>query len=91
MREEQDEIRKRLDALETKIDLLLQLARNDGNKHPPLSMEQAATYLHLSVSRIYCLISEGQLHPLQRKKYGRILFRPSDLNEYLTQQKNKAA
>lgn len=81
MREEQDEIRKRLDVLETKIDLLLQLARNDGNKHPPLSMEQAATYLHLSVSRTYCLISEGQLHPLQRKKYGRILFRPSQINQ----------
>ena len=86
MREEQDEIHKRLKALESKIDLLLKLA----GSNTPLSVGQAASYLHLSVSRIYCLIGEGQLQPLQRKKYGRILFRPSDLYEYI-QQKNKAA
>lgn len=89
MREEQDEIHNRLNALESKIDSLLKLARDDGS-NTPMSVEQAANYLHLSVSRIYCLIGGGHLQPLQRKKYGRILFRQSDLHEYL-QGKNKTA
>ncbi|WP_186452282.1 helix-turn-helix domain-containing protein [Chitinophaga polysaccharea] len=49
-----------------------------------LSAKETAAYLHLSVARIYCLVCEGRLKPLQRKKRGRILFSQSLLDDYLS-------
>ncbi|WP_142683024.1 helix-turn-helix domain-containing protein [Chitinophaga polysaccharea] len=91
MHEELEDIRQRLYEVDRKIELLLQLARNDAiDRQPPLSATQAAAYLHLSLSRVYCLIAEGRLQPLQRKKYGRILFSLQHLRQYLSQQDNQS-
>lgn len=53
------------------------------NTGPPLSIQQAAEYLHLSQSRIYDLVYRGRLKPLQHRKHGRILFTKETLNQYL--------
>ena len=50
---------------------------------PPLSIQQAAEYLHLSKSRVYDLVYRGRLKPLQHQKHGRILFTKETLNQYL--------
>ena len=54
-----------------------------GSAGLPLSIRQAAEYLHLSQSRIYDLVYRGQLKPLQHRKHGRILFTKETLNQYL--------
>lgn len=77
----------RLELIEQKLDKLQQV---DKPLQPYLAEEEllsvkdTAAYLHLSVARIYCLVCEGKLSPLQRKKHGRILFSRSQLNDYLS-------
>jgi len=88
MQEELKTICQQLKMINDKMDLLIQANENrtEGN-NKTLNAEQAAEYLHLSLSRIYCLVCDGKLKPLQRKKYGRILFTKEGLNEYLQENK----
>ena len=65
------ELRKRLDNV------------NHQSRDNPLSIKQAAEYLKLSVSRLYYLVSSGELIPQQRNKKGRILFSIEELKSYL--------
>lgn len=81
------EILTRLEQIEQKLD---KLQRTQEPLQPYLAADQllsakeTAAYLHLSVARIYCLVCEGKLAPLQRKRRGRILFSQSQLNDYLS-------
>ena len=72
-----------------KIELLLAqvLMRKDGKKDDDklLSIKEAAGYLHLSVSRMYSLIYEGKLKPIQRRKNSKILFSTLELDSYLAE------
>ena len=72
-----------------KIELLLAqvLMRKDGKKDDDklLSIKEAAGYLHLSVSRMYSLIYEGKLKPIQRMKNSKILFSTQELDSYLAE------
>ncbi len=72
-----------------KIELLLAqvLMRKDGKKDDDklLSIKEAAAYLHLSVSRMYSLIYEGKLKPIQRMKNSKILFSTQELDNYLAE------
>lgn len=72
-----------------KIELLLAqvLMRKDGKKDDDklLSIKEAAGYLHLSVSRMYSLIYEGKLKPIQRRKNSKILFSTLELDSYLSE------
>ena len=72
-----------------KIELLLAqvLLRKDGKKDDDklLSIKEAAAYLHLSVSRMYRLIYEGKLKPIQRRKNSKILFSTQELDNYLAE------
>ena len=54
-----------------------------SDNSPPLSIQQAADYLHLSTSRVYDLVYADELKPLQHRKHGRILFSKHQLNQYL--------
>lgn len=90
MNEKLNKILRQLALINEKLDSLshLSVERNivkTDNK--PLSAKEAASYLHLSLSRIYCLITEGKLKPLQKKKYARLLFTIDQLNEYLSETK----
>ena len=72
-----------------KIELLLAqvLMRKDGKKDDDklLSIKEAASYLHLSVSRMYSLIYEGKLKPIQRRKNSKIIFSTQELDSYLAE------
>jgi len=78
-----------LQEIHQKLDLLLNEVRKmqgqkatvtDGSR---FTIEQAAKKLNLSTSRVYALIYEGKLKPLQREKYSRIQFNQEILNQYL--------
>lgn len=78
-----------LHQIHQKLDLLLNEIRKlqgqkaivtDGNL---FTIEQAAQKLNLSTSRVYALIYDGKLKPLQREKYSRIQFNQEILNQYL--------
>ena len=78
-----------LQLLHQKLDLLLQEVRelkkqNSSQKEEQLfSISEAATKLKLSTSRVYALIYEGKLVPVQRAKYSRIQFNTQSINQYL--------
>ena len=78
-----------LNTLNQKLDLLLEEVRelkklNAFQKdESPFSLSEAAQKLKLSTSRVYALIYEGKLVPLQREKYSRIQFSLQSLNQYL--------
>lgn len=55
------------------------------NNERPLSMKQAADFLHLSISRMYGLIYEKKLTPLQRMGRSKILFSMQELNRFLNE------
>lgn len=79
-----EEVTARLERIEQ---LLLQmLKQNDCKKSHDglLSIQQAANYLHLSVSRMYSLIYTRKLKPIQQKKNSKILFQLNELDSYLT-------
>jgi len=85
MQNQLTELTERLEKIEQ---LLVQvLMRKDGKKDDDklLSMKQAAGYLHLSVSRMYSLIYEGKLKPIQRRKNSKILFSTQELDSYLAE------
>ena len=72
-----------------KLDLLLIEVGKLGTQHSLKSSEEtftikeAAKKLNLSVARVYALIYDGKLQPLQREKYSRIQFTQKILNQYL--------
>jgi len=76
-------IHEKLDTLITKLDKQSRLSSLEINSSPPLSLQEAATYLHLSVSRVYSLVYAGRLQTLQHTKRGRHLFSKEHLNQYL--------
>jgi len=79
-----DELQK----INVKLDLLLSEVRKLQNANAPphsdetFTIDQAAKKLNLSTSRVYALIYEGKLIPLQREKYSRIQFNQTILNQY---------
>ena len=76
-------IEQKLDVLAEELRTLKTALVSLGNNSPPLSLREAAAYLHLSKSRIYDLVYIGKLTPLQHRKGGRILFSRESLNQYL--------
>jgi hypothetical protein len=78
-----------IQALHGKLDLLLREVQGlkKQNFHfdpePLFSLSEAAEKLKLSPSRVYALIYEGKLIPVQREKYSRIQFSTQSLNQYL--------
>jgi hypothetical protein len=78
-----------LQRINHKLDLILNEVRKLQNSNSPPNSEEtfaiheAAKKLNLSKSRVYALIYEGKLIPLQREKYSRIQFNQTILNEYL--------
>lgn len=84
MNEELKLIQQKLDSLITKLDKIQsRLSSQEINSSPPLSLQEAASYLHLSVSRVYSLVYAGKLQTLQHTKRGRHLFSKEHLNQYL--------
>jgi hypothetical protein len=76
----------RLGRIENLLEQLIMQTRekdvgNDISR--PLSMKQAADYLHLSVSRMYSLIYRKKLTPIQRKRSSKLLFSICELDSYL--------
>lgn len=78
-----------INSLHQKLDMLLEEVRElkklnvSQNEEPRFSISEAARKLKLSSSRVYALIYEGKLVPLQREKYSRIQFSLQSLNQYL--------
>jgi excisionase family DNA binding protein len=70
-----------------KLDLLIvevkKLQRQIPAGETRFGIQEAAKRLNLSVSRVYTLIYEGKLKPLQRSKYSRIQFNQEILNKYI--------
>lgn len=85
-----------LKTLHQKLDLLLFEVREIKaqnallNTETLFSISEAAKKLKLSTSRVYALIYEGKLHPVQREKYSRIQFNTQSLNQYLYENKQDA-
>ena len=84
MNEEIRELTRRIEKIECLLEQLTKnkypIERDDGK---PISMKQAAYFLHLSISRIYGLIYEGKLTPIQRKRKNKILFSKDELKRFL--------
>lgn len=76
-------IEQKLDVLAEELRIIKTALLSLGNSSPPLSLREAAAYLHLSQSRVYDLVYIGKLKPLQHRKGGRILFSRESLNQYL--------
>ncbi len=78
-----------LQTLHHKLDLLVkevqELKKQSAsfNNETLFSISEAAKKLKLSTSRVYALIYEGKLHPVQREKYSRLQFNTQSLNQYL--------
>jgi excisionase family DNA binding protein len=89
MKETVTALSSRIDAIEQTLQQLITLFERDVGEtvvtqpKAPLSLKQAAAYLHLSPSHLYSLIYSGAIQPLQRTKGSRILFNQSTLNNYL--------
>ena len=83
-----------LKTLQQKLDLLLQEVREikAQNASPDtetlFSISEAAKKLKLSISRVYALIYERKLHPVQREKYSRIQFNTQSIDQYLYENKS---
>ena len=80
-------IHKKLDSLAAELVIIKASLKGLINHTPPLSLREAAAYLHLSESRVYDLVYTGQLKPLQHRKGGRLLFSQELLNKYLYENK----
>lgn len=83
MNEELKLIHQKLDTLIAQLDKIQSRSYTLEINSPPLSLQEAATYLHLSVSRVYSLVNAGKLQTLQHTKRGRHLFSKEHLNQYL--------
>ena len=82
-------MKNEIEKINQKLDLILNEVRKLLKANaPPLieetfTIDEAAKKLNLSKSRVYALIYEGKLIPLQREKYSRIQFNQEILNQYL--------
>ena len=85
METEIQHIHRKLDLLITEVKKLQKQAPA-GEKS--FGIQEAARRLHLSTSRVYALIYEGKLKPLQREKYSRIQFTDEILNQYTYEKQN---
>ena len=86
MHEELKGLTEKLDNIEKLLmQLLTQRQETDvGNDNNSLlSLKQTGEFLHLSVSRIYSLIYQKKLMPVQRTGRSKILFSKEELNRYL--------
>jgi excisionase family DNA binding protein len=87
MQDELQLIHEKLDLITKELTAIRASMQIVSNGSPPLTIEQAAAYLHLSVSRVYDLVYAGKLQPLQHRKHGRLLFSNQHLNQYLYEKK----
>ena len=82
-------MKTQLQEIHQKLDLLLNEVRSLGAQNTTgiddslFTIGQAAQKLNLSISRVYALIYEGKLKPLQRTKYSHIQFDLNTINQYL--------
>jgi excisionase family DNA binding protein len=83
MNEELKLIHQKLDTLIAKLDKIQSRSSTLEINSGPFSLQEAAAYLHLSVSRVYSLVHAGRLQTLQHTKRGRHLFSKEHLNQYL--------
>jgi hypothetical protein len=88
----ENSMEEQLMRMEEKLDMLIREVeglkmRQHSNCHlprdKPLPIKQAANYLHLSVSRIYSLVYQKKLNPIQRKRNSKLLFSIGELDSYL--------
>ncbi len=79
------EVISRLDRIEWLLGQLTGETGKSASRNRPLTMTQAAAYLQLSQSRIYSLIYEKQLKPIQRQKGSKIFFTTQELDNYQKQ------
>lgn len=93
MKQELQQLSEQIMHLEYLLEkLICQIGEKDagGATDKPLSLKQAAAFLHLSVSRVYSLIYEQKLAPIQRTTRSKILFSRQELNRFLNEkQSNK--
>ena len=82
MKEELQKINQKLDLLLIEVSKVRSL-HSISNKEEIFTIKEAAKKINLSVARVYALIYEGKLQPLQREKYSRVLFTQETLNQYL--------
>ena len=82
MKQELQDINQKLDLLLIEIRKLRSL-HSFSNNEETFTIKGAAKKLNLSVARVYALIYEGKLKPLQREKYSRIQFTQEILNQYI--------
>lgn len=83
MEQQLESVLQRLD----RIELLLAKLRDPPNNSKSFTLKEAAAYLRLSVSRMYGLIYDGSLKPMQRQRNSKILFTIEELDRYLSQDK----
>ncbi len=86
MKQELQQLSKRIMCMEQLLEKLIHhFGEKDigMGKEKPLSLKQAADFLHLSVSRMYSLIYEKKLFPVQRTSRSKILFTQQELNRFL--------
>ncbi|MDE3248120.1 MAG: helix-turn-helix domain-containing protein [Bacteroidota bacterium] len=77
---------EKLDCILAELQQIRELLRS--NSSPPtknLTIKQAASFLNLSVARLYELVYTGKIVPLQHKKYHRIQFSLHTLQQYLNE------
>ena len=82
MKTELQEIHQKLDLLLKEV-IKMQRQKETETDSSLFTIEQTAQKLNLSISRVYALIYEGKLKPLQRTKYSRIQFDLNTINQYL--------
>jgi hypothetical protein len=82
MKNELQKVNEKLDLILNEIRKLQQL-KSPPKTEETFAIDEAAKKLNLSKFRVYALIYEGKLIPLQREKYSRILFNQEILNQYL--------
>lgn len=82
MKEELQTINQKLDLLLIEVSKLQSL-HSLSNSEETFTIGKAAKKLNLSVARVYALIYEGKLKPLQSEKYSRIQFTQEILSQYL--------
>jgi excisionase family DNA binding protein len=86
MKQEWQQLTDRVMHIEQLLEKLVsQIGEKDvgSDKEKPLTLKQAADFLHLSVSRVYSLIYEKKLAPIQRTGRSKILFSRNELNKFL--------
>lgn len=81
MKDALQKINKKLDLILSEVQRL-QNSNSLPRSEETFTIDEAAKKLNLSKSRVYALIYEGKLIPLQREKYSRVQFNQTILNQY---------